>query len=154
VEISQELKDSKLVAKVRDLIRREHAGFIVEGNRCIEPGCSCGQGLGPDGPDPVSGPFRDKPVRCTSFEELVLPLTVDERYDPETLKRFGGLSDTYWAHLNTGETMSVPRCVHAGCRREAQPGSAYCPFHTVRRAKSANREALRARKERRALSMA
>ena len=68
-------------AGVRDFIRREHTGFIAEGSICVEPGCSCQGG--------VSGPFREKPARCTSFEELVLPLTADDCYDAETFKRFG-----------------------------------------------------------------
>ncbi len=51
--INRVLTDPKLIAKVRDLIRREHAGFLSDGHRCVEPGCSCEGG--------VSRPFREKP---------------------------------------------------------------------------------------------
>lgn len=55
----------------------------------MEPGCSCWEDWQGGDLAPVSGPFRDPPVRCSSFEALVLPL------DP-------ALEEAYWAYFERG----------------------------------------------------
>ena len=71
---------------MRTLVGEEHAGFIADGSRCVEPRCSCWQEWQEGNPLPVSGPFRDPPTRCSSFEAMVLPLDPN----PEA---------AYWDHL-------------------------------------------------------
>jgi hypothetical protein len=129
----EEITDPKLLARVRRLIIEEHAGFVRSGygkikNACIEPGCSCSFD--------TCGPFREPPVRCTSFEQRVLPL------DPE-------LEAAYWAHLREGTALQVRRCSHAGCKREIHgsgPNARYCTLHAERRRKDTRREYARRRR--------
>ena len=128
-----EIIDIKLLARVRRVIVAEHAGFIRRGygkieNACIEPGCSCDFG--------VCGPFRNPPVRCTSFEERVLPL------DPD-------LEAAYWGHLKGGSALRVRRCAKPGCRKEVAgigPNARYCAFHAGQRRRETRREYARNRR--------
>lgn len=127
MEAVAKITDLKLLARVRKMIREEHAGFI-EGNRCVEPGCSCWADT-PDDRDPISGPFRNPPVRCTSFEKNVLPLDAE-------------LQTEYWAHLDLGASLGVRRCAWVSsssrkCQKEVRGrGRVYCEYHaeTVRKA--------------------
>lgn len=115
---TEEITDPKLLSRLRALIRAEHAGYLAEGNRCVEPGCSCGQTWEGES-DPVCGPFREPGVRCTSFEKAVLPL------DPD-------LEDAYWDHLETGSNVRVRRCRWPHCRRQVAsmgPAAKYCELH-------------------------
>ncbi len=133
----KEIHDAKLLARVKKLIRAEHAGYIRGGNKCVEPGCSCNAGLGENDPDPVSGPFRTPAVRCSSFETLVLPL------DPD-------LETAYWDHLKRGARLQVIRCQHEGCRKAVSafgPNTRYCAIHARLRAKQATRERVRRYRE-------
>ncbi len=136
----KEIQDAKLLARVKNLIQAEHAGYIREGNKCVEPGCSCNAGLGENDPDPVSGPFRDPPVRCSSFEKLVLPL------DPD-------LEAAYNAHVNRGVGYTVRRCQRKGCRREIPPREKrgrpvkFCEKHALLSKRQSNREYARQRRE-------
>jgi len=126
------ISDKRLLARVRRLIRKEHAGFITAGNKCIEPGCSCWDACPPDR-DPISGPFRKIPVRCTSFETNVLP------QDP-------ALEKAYWDHVEAGTPLHSRRCQEPGCRREVRspaPNALYCEFHAKARKRTADREARR-----------
>ena len=119
------LTDPKLLARVRRLIEAEQAGFVREGTVCLEPGCSCGLAM--------CGPFRTPAVRCTNFEQVVLPL------DPD-------LEAAYWAHLERGESLRVRRCQWPRCRREVAtvgPNAQYCAAHARLRAKETQREASR-----------
>jgi hypothetical protein len=129
-----EITDIKLLARIRRLIVAEHAGYVRRGygeieHACIEPGCSCDFG--------ACGPFRNPPVRCTSFETNVLPL------DPE-------LERDYWNHLNIGTAMEVRRCAWLSpstgrkCRKEVRGrGRQYCEFHAEMSRKQTVREASR-----------
>lgn len=135
--LADKITDPKLLARVRRLIIAEHAGFIRSGygkveNACVEPGCSCDFD--------VCGPFRETPVRCTSFEQRVLPL------DPK-------LEQAYWAHLTRGAALHVRRCAWPRCRKEVAgigPAARYCAHHAEASRKQARREASRRWRERRA----
>ncbi len=132
-EDNDEITDPKLLARVRRLIIAEHAGFVRSGygkvaNACIEPECSCNFD--------VSGPFRDPPVRCTSFEERVLPL------DPD-------LEAAYWRHIKDGESMVVRRCAWPRCRREVAgvgPAAKWCVWHSEAARKKTRRESYHRRR--------
>lgn len=106
----------------------------------MEPGCSCwGDWQGGD-LAPVSGPFRDPPVRCSSFEALVLPL------DP-------ALEEAYWAYIERGEKVRVQRCQWPGCRREVAsvgPAAKYCAPHAETAKRQATRRRVRQYRERKA----
>lgn len=132
-----EITDAKLLARVKQLIIAGHAGFARSGygkieNACVEPGCSCNFD--------VCGLFREPAVRCSSFEQLVLPR------DPE-------LETAYWAHLKTGTELRVLRCQWQGCRREVgstAPNAKYCARHAEVSRKKARRDASRRYRDRRA----
>lgn len=116
---------------MKALTRQEHAGFVAEGNKCIEPGCSCQRDAGDR--DPVGGPFRQTPIRCTSFETNVLPL------DPD-------LEAAYWDHLERGVGVRLRRCQWKGCRREVAslgPASRFCATHARISRRQTNRDAQR-----------
>ena len=126
-----EITDPKLLARIRCLIRQEHAGFLANGdghpvNACLEPGCSCNFD--------VCGPFRNVPVRCTSFETNVLPLAPD-------------LEASYWAHLRQGTVLHVRRCAWPNCRREVGAANAkYCGPHALFSTKRSKRDHARRRR--------
>ncbi len=124
--LNREIRDPKLVARVRALIRAEHAGFFASYNgkrdTCIEPACTCG--------GDICGPFRDLSVRCRYFEESVLPLEPD-------------LEAAYWAHLRAGDRMVARQCEWPGCRRDVAsvgPATKYCAYHAEVSRKRSKRE--------------
>jgi hypothetical protein len=132
-----QLIDAKLLSRVRALIRAEHAGFVADGCRCVEPGCSCWGEWHEGDPDPVSGPFRNPPARCSSFEQAVLPL------DPD-------LEAAYRDHLQTGSSLQVRRCAWRGCRREVAsggPAAKWCAVHAEVHRRQQTREAVRKHRE-------
>jgi hypothetical protein len=143
VKVRDTITDLRILAEVRRLIASNRpdeglAGYVRSGygmieHACIEPGCSCHFD--------VCGPFRDPPVRCVTFERVILPA-------------FADLQRAYWANLRREPgTFKVERCRDVRCRKRCAPGSAYCEFHTGAHERSARR-ATRILREERALERA
>ena len=127
--VSDLITDPKLLARVRRLIAAEHAGYKRDDNGrahiCLELGCSCDFD--------TCGPFRKPLVRCTSFENMVLPL------DPD-------LQAAYWEHLRSGAALGLRRCKRPQCRRGVSgsgPRAKYCKIHADLNARAKNRERVR-----------
>ena len=128
--INREIKDAKLLARLRALARSEYAGLID--SKCLEPSCRTCR-------DETFGLFRTPAVRCEGFERLVLPL------DP-------ALEEAYFEHLHAGTAAVIRRCKWENCRRgtaSLDPNSRYCALHARLAERHRERERARTYRERR-----
>jgi hypothetical protein len=154
--MTDEIRDVKLLARIRRLIRTQHAGFVADANGrqhlCLEPGCSCAE-TWPGSDRPMSGPFRNPPVRCTSFETSVLgldpkDLTKESHFDSLDFE----LAEAYRVYLLSGQRVKTRRCSCEGCHRELTsvgPAAKYCDIHAAASIRRSKREYQRTyRKER------
>lgn len=143
----QELKDARLLARVKKLALAEYAGLNHEGgDTCLEPGCSCATNWKKRS-DPVCGIFRKPAMRCTTFESVVLGLDPDDlEKQPHADSVDVTLAEAYTRHLLTGEPVSFDVCMWEQCRKTAIDGP-YCAGHATVAARQERKERQRSKAE-------